>query len=1037
MTTSHVDYALFALNAYFRQPANQGPVPPGWELFDEFRPEESWTDFSAVAYRRTGTNEVVIAYTGSDSDPVLLSEDWFLANYPAALGAYSPQVQQAIEFYSDVRAAMTDQGISPAMPITLTGHSLGGGLASIVSVLFDQPAKVFDAAPFQLSVHTALGHVQFPGIDPTGLGLGGAALYPYFVQYRAYQQSNDRPIAASFEQYALAHNVTTGFNSQFALREGNVEAWALEDEVLQRFRTATTAIEGNAHAIALGQNTLTGTQLHSMALLTATQLSNDFYSELSRNGALQQLLFDESLYAQPALRTNATPDFLMDLIRNQVGVSGPEYSNHDGNGLLDTFAGDIGALVNETDDLPISGAQRIALLAGIFDYYYLSDFLTISVVPEPFVRRDGVTGGFVFDFTLMADDPANERGRQRMVGSFVNLLDGYSPGSAQALLNQAERWFMQNDLGPLTATGTDRAEVFFAFSGQAVLQGMAGDDTLVGGAGNDHLFGGDDNDVLIGGVGIDVLSGGDGTDYLSGGSEGDSLSGGSGVDTLDGGAGTDTYFVVDAAGNFVTIRDSDGLGSVTVQGASGTYALAAGLESVPGSPGAWRTANGDRWALAGSSVLIRLSAGGYVLLEDFTSGDFGIVLPAARAATPPAAQPGAAFYYADANGPHNGLEYNYLQTYFRSPAISNGTLIGRENIDISAAVPASGLTYLAALGAMDDSRIVGSPYNDILRDDAYSGGSTYQVVSDASGDDILIGGAGNDSLEATGGDDQLFGGDGDDDLSDLPFDLYQYSDVSWVRAPGHSSNDLMYGEAGNDRITAAGGNAFMDGGEGDDELFAGQDDDVLLGGPGNDVLSGDTRLNAGVYYFGLDVGEDPVFVINGQWIEDVLNPGRDVLDGGDGNDILLGGGRDDVLSGGTGDDQLQGDTVFVPGGTRTLFSNHGTTPIALHGNDVLSGGAGKDTLYGGGGNDRLDGGDDDDILFGEDNPDRPDSEALASPGDDLLDGGAGNDQLFGNGGDDRLIGGDGDDYLYSGRDNDVLDGGVGIDYLVGDDLDDG
>jgi hypothetical protein len=64
--TSTTDYAVLALSAYFRTVENQGP-PLGWKIIATFRPEQSWTDFSAVAYRREGTDEVVIAYSGSDS----------------------------------------------------------------------------------------------------------------------------------------------------------------------------------------------------------------------------------------------------------------------------------------------------------------------------------------------------------------------------------------------------------------------------------------------------------------------------------------------------------------------------------------------------------------------------------------------------------------------------------------------------------------------------------------------------------------------------------------------------------------------------------------------------------------------------------------------------------------------------------------------------------------------------------------------------------------------------------------------------------
>ena len=64
--TTVADYALFALASYFRQPTNQGQPPVGWAVIDSVSPEENENDFSAVAYRRIGTDEVVIAYTGSD-----------------------------------------------------------------------------------------------------------------------------------------------------------------------------------------------------------------------------------------------------------------------------------------------------------------------------------------------------------------------------------------------------------------------------------------------------------------------------------------------------------------------------------------------------------------------------------------------------------------------------------------------------------------------------------------------------------------------------------------------------------------------------------------------------------------------------------------------------------------------------------------------------------------------------------------------------------------------------------------------------------
>ena len=114
------------------------------------------TGFSAAAYKNAA-GDVVIAFAGTNSD-LPLGIDWVRANYPAATGYRSPQVEQAAQFYWQV---LNSIGVANKSRITFTGHSLGGGLAGLMSVFFDLPAHTFDTAPFEATARD-LAHRSSP-----------------------------------------------------------------------------------------------------------------------------------------------------------------------------------------------------------------------------------------------------------------------------------------------------------------------------------------------------------------------------------------------------------------------------------------------------------------------------------------------------------------------------------------------------------------------------------------------------------------------------------------------------------------------------------------------------------------------------------------------------------------------------------------------------------------------------------------------------------------------------------------------------------
>lgn len=140
--TTEIEYALMAGHAYrtTRDEINWIPAPQGWTPFFPV-PDPTTASvfpvtagFEAVSFQR-GT-DIVISYAGTGT-----AIDW-LANAGLAAGTGSAQLLQAAEYYLQVKAT------NPGANITLTGHSLGGGLAALIGVFFGVEAKTFDQAPF-------------------------------------------------------------------------------------------------------------------------------------------------------------------------------------------------------------------------------------------------------------------------------------------------------------------------------------------------------------------------------------------------------------------------------------------------------------------------------------------------------------------------------------------------------------------------------------------------------------------------------------------------------------------------------------------------------------------------------------------------------------------------------------------------------------------------------------------------------------------------------------------------------------------------
>lgn len=142
--------------------SNRAPLPEGWRLLPEDVSGSGGTmsaielsGFSARAYQNIVTGEIVISYAGTEFGKTWagMGADFVSANIPLAIGQYGQQALLAATYYQNIKTRYGTDNIS------FTGHSLGGGLASVMAVWFDRPAYVYAPAPFANSANETQNYI--------------------------------------------------------------------------------------------------------------------------------------------------------------------------------------------------------------------------------------------------------------------------------------------------------------------------------------------------------------------------------------------------------------------------------------------------------------------------------------------------------------------------------------------------------------------------------------------------------------------------------------------------------------------------------------------------------------------------------------------------------------------------------------------------------------------------------------------------------------------------------------------------------------
>ncbi len=837
------------------------------------------------------STEIVISYSGTDPEAGLSSGDW-QTNFALLNGNWADQLLQAAEYYLQIRQVNPSQSTT----FTLTGHSLGGGLAALVSVFFNVPAVAFDQAPFAKSATSLSDNATTLLSHLSAKGYSAVALAPLAEYIQTRGPGGDIPRASLVS--------TVRVDGEF-LGNGPISGIGYK------------AIGSSAPTVLThGPYSSPSTDMHSQALLTAflasdltastggdPQQTHSFSEVTKKLHDLLPMLFSRALFTHStAPGTNAQANFLDHLVRHEIGIAGSFAAD----AMVTRFTADLWKLAQD-GGLTLSEPNLTkTLMAFAMQKYYDEDLNGPSYNQHLFTElaAPGVgagSGGIRFDMAHVTDNFAVALS----AGQALNLADAKGYGL-----------YFKSFLAQATFSSAERSQITTALPQlrdwyvQAGASGMTATDNL------------GRNAFMLGGTGQDTLTGATGADLLVGNAGDDVLQGGPGNDTLLGGTGTDTYTYISGQGRD-TITDNGGAGSIVVDGIVLTGGPQLGDASVH------RSTDGKHIYVQVDAKTLLID--GNLIVNDYTqvatAGALGLNM------TGPAAAPQNPTTTSTITGDLTPVDIDPNTAGVQSQTDALGNIITNPNVP--------------------EPNRVDILFDSNANDSILAGGGDDRVLANGLGDDVIDAGAGRDDVYGGVGNDVISGGTGADILdgwtgNDLLFADGQVS-IATAFANGNSQTgtalqgDWLAGGAGDDTLVGSTSKDVLTGGGGADLLF---------GGAGDDDLIGDADWVAANFNWTVEDRPDDRFFSPVTGTQFPLDDGADVIYCGLGNDHAWGGIGNDVLFGEGGNDWLYGE-----GGNDVLMGGaNNDTLDGGDGLDYLNGGAGNDVLYGEAGDDTLDGG---------------------------------------------------------------------------------
>jgi serralysin len=472
---------------------------------------ESLGSFQAASYQLLGDPSTrILAYRGTDDIADVLG--WLGG---AGIVGWPTQFPQAEAYF-------TQWGTTAN--VSLTGQSLGGGLAGFIAALNGKTAYAFDAMPFE------------------------------FAAEGRYEQLHDfwgSLFSNPASRYSAIHMVSVAGEVLSTIRAlaPPVEAVA----ALAQFGPVAgpLVIANAAQGIAAEQQSvldaglnfgLSAVQLHSPSLVVLLQYASDNADTAwtAAASSLMPALYDDSIASAVGIAGASSSGAVgsghwaaSDKMKAMIGYSAVgDYGNTAIQALFN--AGDaLGAVESSSATADYLKAQPVetALADIVVEYAGLLAQNQDDVIGTSAGATGHEHGALFFNAStnLLAADFSPESWQRTATGTGVDILGktaliaavlGSGGDDASEVADEeTQLWGGADHLTTLAASTTDanasvnaQADIGIVKTDSNPLDGAL----VVAGKGNDTLTGSSGNDLLIGGAGNDILAGGGGSDILVG-----------------------------------------------------------------------------------------------------------------------------------------------------------------------------------------------------------------------------------------------------------------------------------------------------------------------------------------------------------------------------------------------------------------------------------------------------------------------------------------------------------------------------------------